>query len=270
VLEASHLSLSFGGLQALRDFNMNLPSQGIRGLIGPNGAGKTTVFNLLTGVYAPSAGKIVFQGKVINGYKPHNIARLGIARTFQNIRLFSGLSVLDNLLAGSANSRLGETFSAVFGWNDSSRRSADVVKKARELLEFVDLIDSQNSEAVSLPYGKQRKLEIARALMTNPKLLLLDEPAAGMNPTEKESLRVLVQKIAAKNVGVFVIEHDMKFVMNLCQKIIVLDHGEIIAQGTPVEVQANPHVIEAYLGVADSDEPSVFVSSLGTDEVPRA
>jgi branched-chain amino acid transport system ATP-binding protein len=222
------------------------------GLIGPNGAGKTTVFNLITGVYKPTAGLIRFEGREIGGKPAHAIARQGIARTFQNIRLFSGLSARENLIAATAWARRGDAPASILGLPGARARQAAVENRAKEMLEFVGLSRHADSEATALPYGSQRKLEIARALMMQPRLLLLDEPAAGMNPTEKEGLRRLVKDVAARGIGILVIEHDMKFVMNLCERITVLDHGEVICVGGPTEVQADKAVIEAYLGVEET------------------
>ncbi|MCA2960242.1 MAG: ABC transporter ATP-binding protein [Silvanigrellales bacterium] len=252
LLQAEKLTVRFGGLVALNGFNLSVPKGGLIGLIGPNGAGKTTVFNLMTGVYKPTAGTVLFEGESIGGRPAHAIARRGIARTFQNIRLFSGLTVRENLLAATAYARRHETFGTILGWPASLARMRANEKKVEEMLSLVGLSAHADAEASSLPYGSQRKLEIARALMTDPSLLLLDEPAAGMNPTEKEALRKLVAQIAARGLGVLVIEHDMRFVMNLCTTITVLDHGEVICVGDPKTVQNDKAVIEAYLGVEES------------------
>lgn len=264
-LVIENLGVRFGGLVALSQFRLVLRAGELQGLIGPNGAGKTTVFNLITGVYRPTSGHIFLSGLRLDGRPAHHIARLGVSRTFQNIRLFSGLTVFENLLAAGAHSRssLGfqGTLGSLLGLPQARRCDSELLRRADELLEFVGLSFARDHMATSLPYGAQRKLEIARALMMRPQLLLLDEPAAGMNPTEKESLRVLVQKISRSGgVSILVIEHDMKFVMNLCQTITVLDHGEIIATGTPQQVQSHEAVIEAYLGAGHTQVAPVSVS----------
>lgn len=256
LLQVDALTVRFGGLVALNGFHLTVPKGGLIGLIGPNGAGKTTVFNLITGVYKPTSGRILFEEESIGGRSAHAIARRGIARTFQNIRLFAGLSVRENVVAATAHARRRDTLGTLVGWPPSVARSRAVQQKVDEILSLVGLLECADAEATSLPYGSQRKLEIARALMTEPRLLLLDEPAAGMNPTEKESLRKLVAQIAARGLGVLVIEHDMRFVMNLCTTITVLDHGEIICVGDPKTVQSHKAVIEAYLGVEENHGPA--------------
>ena len=249
LLEISNVSLSFGGLRALSHFNFSLDRGELVALIGPNGAGKTTAFNVVTGVYAPHEGTLLIGRQSIRSKKPFRINRLGIARTFQNIRLFTGLSVLENVLVAENHSIQHSLASAVLRTSGFTAEESRQTARAMEILETFSLSDRADDPAGSLPYGQQRRLEIARALATDPKILLLDEPAAGMNPNEKLQLIELIQFIRDRfKVGIWLIEHDMNLIMSISERITVLDHGEIIAVGPPSEIRTNPKVIEAYLG----------------------
>ncbi|MDD6160249.1 MAG: ABC transporter ATP-binding protein [Oscillospiraceae bacterium] len=249
ILECSHLGIDFGGLKAVDDFNLTIGRTEIAGLIGPNGAGKTTVFNLLTKVYQPTRGTILLDGMDTSGKTTAQINRMGIARTFQNIRLFSKLSVLDNVLIGLHNEMDYNLAGAILRLPTYWRGERIARRRALELLSIFDMQDLADHEAGSLPYGAQRRLEIVRALATNPSLLLLDEPAAGMNPSETAELMENIVKIRDTfHIAVMLIEHDMNLVMGICEGICVLNFGQVIAKGTAEEIQSNPVVIEAYLG----------------------
>lgn len=252
-LKLESLSRHFGGLKVLQDVNLDIPQGGIFGLIGPNGAGKTTVFNLITGLLPPTGGRIEFNGQNLAGRKPHEITRLGIARTFQNIRIFKEMSLLENVMVGMhAQLKYGSLgLLASTGLFRSEERRAR--ERALELLSWVKLDHKALEKADNLSYGEQRKLELARALATNPKLLLLDEPVAGMNSSEKVELMVEIRNINARGYTIFMIEHDMRFVMGLCRDIAVLNFGRIIARGSPDTIRNDPQVIEAYLGREDDE-----------------
>lgn len=249
ILEINNLYKSFGGLSAVANANLCLQTSELVGLIGPNGAGKTTVFNLITGVYKPDQGAILFDGADISGMLPYAICREGIARTFQNIRLFPGLTVLDNVKVALHKAVTYNLVKAILRTNSFFQGEQEIEAKALECLRIFNLDQKKDEIASNLPYGEQRRLEIARALATRPKLLILDEPAAGMNPQETKELMDLIRQIHQDSeLTILLIEHDMSLVMGLCERIYVLDYGRIIAEGVPEEIRNNPQVIEAYLG----------------------
>lgn len=257
LLEAKNLTMQFGGLKAVDGLSFQVKKGELAGLIGPNGAGKTTVFNMLTGVYCPTKGSVYLNGLELNRKKPFEISRLGLTRTFQNIRLFKGLSVIENvLIAGHQHISYG-LFSSVVMSSFFAAQENELFERARQLLKIFGLLTKENEKAGSLPYGEQRKLEIVRALMTKPKVILLDEPAAGMNHSETHILMELIARIRKEfDLTVLLIEHDMKLVMGICENIFVLDHGCKIEEGNPERVQNSKKVIEAYLGVDEDKDHS--------------
>ncbi len=249
MLEVKNLGISFGGLRAVNEFSISIEKGQLYGLIGPNGAGKTTVFNLLTGVYKPDTGVVKLDGVDLTGKRTIDISKEGIARTFQNIRLFGKQSVLDNVKAGMHNNYTYSGLAGIFHTGSWKKQETAMNEKAMELLEVFDLADSADYLASNLPYGQQRKLEIARALATDPKLLLLDEPAAGMNPQETQALMDMIRLVRDRfDMTILLIEHDMKLVSGICEELTVLNFGEVLAQGKTAEVLSNPQVITAYLG----------------------
>lgn len=270
LLTLDNVTRRFGGLVAVGDLNIQIAAGELVGLIGPNGAGKTTAFNLLMGVYTPSEGRIIFNGRLVNGNKPYRVAAMGMARTFQNIRLFRGLTALENVKIASHLQTQSSLLASILRTPSLLANDARLDAISREMLSKMDLSDYADTKAGSLPYGLQRRLEIARALATHPKLLLLDEPAAGMNPREKASLMTLIRKVRDDfDLTILLIEHDMKLVMGVCERIYVLDYGRVIAEGTPDAIRRDPKVIAAYLGEDTAGEEQTAGGMSGRSASPK-
>ena len=253
LLDVQHVTMRFGGITAVNDLSMRIPTGSITGLIGPNGAGKTTAFNVISGFYNPQEGDILFKGHSVKGFPPHRICRAGMARTFQNIRLFGNMTALENVMVGRYCRTTTGPLTSILRGPKFKRDEAATRERAQELLDYVGLGKSAELLARNMPYGDQRRLEIARALATDPQVLLLDEPTAGMNPKETEEAMHLIFKIRDSGLAVVVIEHDMRFIFNLCDRVLCLVRGALLIEGTPGEVQSDPRVIEAYIGGADDE-----------------